>query len=216
MQICISYIYEKSYETYKTIYSSVISNNMIHVIKYYNWWAQSMLFYFRGKRNQCELIILKSFIEDLVFALVLERWAQFQYICHTKDLYWFHLDAEKEAKDSFQLSCKDNLGSEVSLWEKDAMHTGLRGSKECRLDFAKCDVCSCSRGGGNRENGASEEGGLKSTPRPALFTASDSLYSEVKKGHVTQAKFSWVQAASKDKDKLPVAQTCYSSGICKE
>lgn len=89
-----------------------------------------MLYYFRRKRNQYELIILKSFIEDLVFALVLERWAQFQYICHTKDLYWFNLDAEKEAKGSFQVSCKDNLGDEVSLWEKDVMQAGLREEVE--------------------------------------------------------------------------------------
>lgn len=93
-----------------------------------------MLFYFRGKRNQCELIILKSVIEDLVFALVLERWAQFQCICHTKDLYWFNLDAEKEAKDSFQVSCKDNLGNEISLCQKDVVQAGLRGSEESGVD----------------------------------------------------------------------------------
>lgn len=48
--------------------------------------SPSMLFYFRGKRNQWELIILKSVIEDLVFALVLERWAQFQYLPHQRPL----------------------------------------------------------------------------------------------------------------------------------
>lgn len=92
----------------------------------------SVLFDFRGKRNQCELIILEDFIEELVGICICPWKNGYNFNIHSipETSYWLYLDDKKEGvKDDFKIPCKDNLENGMTLLEKYVMKTGLMKSR---------------------------------------------------------------------------------------